>query len=325
MAARPASRGVRRDVRARAPALRSNQEPETVDEAAYRRADDGKTPKLKSTLQPAAYDIFERWAGLTAAAGAALGARTEAFTDGAGAEAADVKVAMDARKTAKAKKKKPADAGFEPVPASERVAALALLRAPGPEYEMPWRERCATCCALLALAERAADERGDGAAAAMAADVALSALSEAFLLEDSLCMDAALLAPTAPLVPVPPPLLRCQAHAEFRPFPPGDPAVAAIKKAAPRRLRLVLAGVDRLLAARDRRRPDGDDAFREYRAARRPLEGLRRRGGPGRRAGTSRRRRGSSGRRAASRRTTRRRRGSGAAASGGSRANSLRT
>ena len=143
-----------------------------------------------------------------------------------------------------------------PVAAGERVSALAVLRAAGPDYDLPWASRCATCHALLALGERYAGEEfefGAGPAAGMAGDVALGALAEAFLLEDALCLsnDVLLGEPTRALYPVPPPLLRCLAHADWRPFLPGDPRYAAIRSCAPKKLRRTLAQIDGLLRRKD--------------------------------------------------------------------------
>ena len=225
----------------------------TPQEALEKVAPRGRAaPKLKNALREDAYEVFEAWASQSAAAAAEDLAAATARSNDAGREAAAIKAAMDKKK----KKKSMAEADYAPVAAGERVSALAVLRAAGPDYDLPWASRCATCHALLALGERYAGEEfefGAGPAAGMAGDVALGALSEAFLLEDALCLsnDVLLGEPTRALYPVPPPLLRCLAHADWRPFLPGDPRFAAIRSCAPKKLRRTLSQIDGLLRRKD--------------------------------------------------------------------------
>ncbi|KAK7232803.1 hypothetical protein SO694_00037297 [Aureococcus anophagefferens] len=225
----------------------------TPQEALEQVAPRGRAaPKLKNALREDAYEVFEAWASQSAAAAAEDLAAATARSNDAGREAAAIKAAMDKKK----KKKSMAEADYAPVAAGERVQALAVLRAAGPDYDLPWASRCATCHALLALGERYAGEEfefGAGPAAGMAGDVALGALAEAFLLEDALCLsnDVLLGEPTKALYPVPPPLLRCLAHADWRPFLPGDPRYAAIRSCAPKKLRRTLAQIDGLLRRKD--------------------------------------------------------------------------
>ena len=225
----------------------------TPQEALEQVAPRGRAaPKLKNALREDAYEVFEAWASQSAAAAAEDLAAATARSADAGREAAAIKAAMDKKK----KKKSMAEADYAPVAAGERVSALAVLCAAGPDYDLPWASRCATCHALLALGERYAGEEfefGAGPAAGMAGDVALGALAEAFLLEDALCLsnDVLLGEPTRALYPVPPPLLRCLAHADWRPFLPGDPRYAAIRACAPKKLRRTLAQIDGLLRRKD--------------------------------------------------------------------------
>ncbi|KAH8055599.1 hypothetical protein JL722_7936 [Aureococcus anophagefferens] len=111
-------------------------------------------PKLKNALREDAYEVFEAWASQSAAAAAEDLAAATARSADAGREAAAIKAAMDKKK----KKKSMAEADYAPVAAGERVQALAVLRAAGPDYDLPWASRCATCHALLALGERYAGE-----------------------------------------------------------------------------------------------------------------------------------------------------------------------
>ena len=160
----------------------------TPQEALEQVAPRGRAaPKLKNALREDAYEVFEAWASQSAAAAAEDLAAATARSADAGREAAAIKAAMDKKK----KKKSMAEADYAPVAAGERVSALAVLCAAGPDYDLPWASRCATCHALLALGERYAGEEfefGAGPAAGMAGDVALGALAEAFLLEDALCL-----------------------------------------------------------------------------------------------------------------------------------------
>ena len=101
------------------------------------------TPRLKRCLEAPAYGVYEAWSAKIAAV------TEDAVARGAAKEAAFGAAAATEKRRRDGKKGKPA-APYSFVPAADRARVLAALRLPGPDYRMPWRERCATACALLA-------------------------------------------------------------------------------------------------------------------------------------------------------------------------------